>query len=55
MGAGEGSSELEESHETLSDQIVVLIFLLLLQNWISSMIKKTRCLQERGKKRRDSS
>jgi hypothetical protein len=28
----------EESHETVSDQILLLIFLLLLSNWVSSLL-----------------
>ena len=31
---------VEEDHETLSDQILLLIFLLLVSSWLSALIRK---------------
>jgi hypothetical protein len=35
--------ELEENHETLSDEILIVIFLIVLSGWLHSMIFRKFC------------
>ena len=44
----EKPSSEDETHETLSDQILGLILLLVISNWLSNLIQKYGCFKIRN-------